>query len=187
MKALQELVGGERPLRYLCEDETRLGLHTVSGRLITLKGVKPIGSVQWKRDNFYLYGVVEPLTGESFFYEFSHLDSFCDQHFIEMVSVHWSDSIVVMQMDQGKFHCAQHLDWPENIIPIFQPAHSPELNPIERLWEYLKAQLEWENFQTLKQLRVRLSDLLEKLTPQLVASLTGWEFITAAVLSLPSH
>ncbi|WP_445305610.1 transposase [Microcoleus sp. herbarium2] len=25
------------------------------------------------------------------------------------------------------------------------PAHSPELNPIERLWEYLKAQLHWEN------------------------------------------
>lgn len=82
---LQELVGGERPLRYLCEDKTRLGLHTLPGRLITLKGVKPIGCVQWKRDNFYLYGVVEPLTGKSFFYEFSHLDSSCYQHLINMV------------------------------------------------------------------------------------------------------
>lgn len=183
---LQELVGGERPLRYLCEDETRLGLHTIPGRLITLKGVKPIGSVQWKRDNFYLYGVVEPLTGESFFYEFSHLDSSCYQHFIEMVSAHWSDSVVVMQMDQGKFHSARDLDWPENIIPIFQPPHSPELNPIERLWEHLKAQLHWENFQSLKQLRFQLSRLLEKLTPELIASLTGWEFITTAVLSSSS-
>jgi hypothetical protein len=43
-----------------------------------------------------------------------------------MVSAHWFDSVVVMQMDQGKFHSAQHLDWSENIIPIFQPAHSPE-------------------------------------------------------------
>ena len=184
---LQELVGDDKPLRYLCEDETRLGLHTIPGQLITLKGVKPIGLQQWKRDNFYLYGVVEPLTGESFFYEFSHLDSSCYQHFLEMVAANWSDSVVVMQMDQGKFHSACALDWPENVIPIFQPAHSPELNPIERVWEHLKAQLRWENCQSLKQLRLRLSDLLEELTPYLIASLTGWEFITTAVLSSSSQ
>lgn len=84
-------------------------------------------------------------------------------------------------MDRGRFHSAQHLDWSENIIPIFQPAHSPELNPIERLWEYLKAHLQWENFHSLKQLRLKLSSLLKKLTPDLVASITGWEFITTAV------
>ncbi len=103
-----------------------------------------------------------------------------------MVSAHWADSVVVMQMDRGKFHSAQDLDWPENIIPIFQPAHSPELNPIERLWGHIKAQLRWENCQSLKQLRLRLSDILEQLTPELIASLTGWEFITAAVLSSSS-
>ena len=104
-----------------------------------------------------------------------------------MVAANWSDSVVVMQMDQGKFHSACALDWPENVIPIFQPAHSPELNPIERVWEHLKAQLRWENCQSLKQLRLRLSDLLEELTPYLIASLTGWEFITTAVLSSSSQ
>ncbi|MEH2411615.1 hypothetical protein [Nostoc sp.] len=61
----------KHPLRH---DETRLGLKTITGRLITTPGVKPIGLSQWQRDNFYLYGVVEPLSGYSFFYEFSHLD-----------------------------------------------------------------------------------------------------------------
>ena len=32
------------------------------------------------------------------------------------------------------FALALALSWPENLIPIFQPAHSPQLNPIERLW-----------------------------------------------------
>jgi hypothetical protein len=34
------------------------------GRLLKLKGVKPHGFTQWPRDNFYLYGVIEPLTGD---------------------------------------------------------------------------------------------------------------------------
>ncbi|WP_445243719.1 MULTISPECIES: transposase [unclassified Microcoleus] len=41
---------------------------------------------------------------------------------------------------------------PENLIPVCQPSHSPELNPIERVWEYIKQQLVGEVFTTLEQL-----------------------------------
>jgi hypothetical protein len=47
----------------------------MQGRLLTLKGVKPKGKVQWDFQALWLYGLVEPLTGESFFYEFCHLDT----------------------------------------------------------------------------------------------------------------
>lgn len=69
----------ERKIRYWCGDESRFGLQTIAGKLITLKGIKPIGLTQWKRDNFYLYGVVEPLTGQSFILEFTHLDTMCNE------------------------------------------------------------------------------------------------------------
>ena len=72
-------------MRYLCQDETRLGLKTITGRLITAKGIKPLGHSQWRRENFYLYGVVEPLSGYSFFYEFPYLNADCFQHFLELV------------------------------------------------------------------------------------------------------
>ena len=152
--------------------------------MLTLAGVKPSGPVQWKRDNFYLYGVVEPLTGDSFFYEFSHLDSTCFQEFINMVSVKFTDSLIIMQMDQGKIHQSSMLDWPENIIPIFQPPYSPELNPIERFWEHLKAQLKWHNCRSLDELRSLLKEALEEITSEVISSLTGWNFITNAVRSL---
>jgi hypothetical protein len=119
-------------VRYLCQDETRLGLKTITGRLITAKGIKPLGHSQWRRDNFYLYGVVEPLSGYSFFYEFPYLNADCFQHFLELVSAELGDDIAVIQFDRGSFHKAKTLDCPDNIIPIFQPPHSPELNPIER-------------------------------------------------------
>lgn len=174
---------GEK-IKYLCQDETRLGLQTIPGRMLTLCGVKPIGPVQWKRDNFYLYGVVEPLTGDSFFYEFSHLDSSCFQEFINMVSAKYTDSLVIMQMDQGKIHQSSMLDWPENMIPIFQPPYSPELNPIERYWEHLKAQLKWHNCGCLDELRSSLKKALEEITPEAISSITGWNFIINAVVNL---
>ena len=58
-------------VRYWCEDESRMGLITLWARKITEKGIQPVGIEQWCFDYFWLYGLVEPLTGESFFLEFS--------------------------------------------------------------------------------------------------------------------
>jgi transposase len=54
-------------IRFLCEDETRLALKTISGRKITAKGVKPYGKVQGQFQATYIYGVLEPKIGEHFF------------------------------------------------------------------------------------------------------------------------
>lgn len=53
-------------------DESRFGIKTLITRVITLFGVKPVAPVEWSRENFWLYGAVEPISGEHFFYEFSH-------------------------------------------------------------------------------------------------------------------
>lgn len=180
LKVFRKLFG--HSLRYLCQDETRLGLKTIPGRMITAPRVKPEGMTQWKRDNFYLYGVVEPLTGANFFYEFSHLDQDCFQHFLWEVSRFLGRSVAVMQLDRGAFHRAKGLEWPDNLIPLFQPACTPEVNPIERLWEHLKAQLRWENCQSLDELRQRLRQQLEQLTEDVVSQLTGYDFILSALL-----
>ena len=101
---MQEEFGEGKRLRYMCQDETRLGLKTIPGRLITARGVKPVGSNQWKRDNFYLYGVVEPLNGYSFFYEFSLVDGDCFQKFLELLSEELLSDVAVQQYDRGSFH-----------------------------------------------------------------------------------
>jgi DDE superfamily endonuclease len=65
----------------------------------------------------------------------------CFQRFLELLPVELGNDVAVIQFDQGSFHTIKTLDCPENIIPIFQPPHSPELNPIERFWEFLKSKL----------------------------------------------
>jgi len=44
----------------------------------------------------------------------------------------------VVLMDKAGWHIADDLVVPANITPVFLPSYSPELNPIERLWLYLK-------------------------------------------------
>ncbi len=71
--------------------------------------------------------------------------------------------------------------WPENLIPVCQPAHSPELNPIERVWEFIKQQLQGEVFITLEPDRDRLQQVLAKITPERICSLSSYNFILEAL------
>jgi len=77
---------------------------------------------------------VEHISSMSF-----HLDTACFQRFIDLFAAAFPDSLNLLQLDQASCHTATTLVWPDNVIPIFQPAHSPELNPIERLWGLEKA------------------------------------------------
>ena len=174
----------ERPIRYFAQDESRFGLHTLMGRLITACGIKPIGQWQWLFKAFWLYGAVEPATGESFFLQFSHVDTECYQRFLNEFSKAYPDSLNLLQVDNGRFHKGKALVVPENILLLFQPPYCPELNPIERLWEHLKASLKWAAFKTLDHLQVKVDQLLTELTPQVIASLTGYSFILDALSAL---
>ena len=116
-------------LRYFAQDESRFGLKTIVGRLITSLGVKPLGTWQWQFKAFWLYGAVEPTTGEQFFLQFTHVDSDCYQLFLDEFSKAYPDSLNILQVDNGAFHKAQDLVIPDNIILLFQPPYCPELNP----------------------------------------------------------
>jgi DDE superfamily endonuclease len=173
--------GGKRPLKYWSQDETRVGLMTMLGRRITALGVKPLQAFQWPRKAIWLYGVVEPATGESFFYEFSHLDTACFECFLHLLSKAYPNVLNVVQCDQAPAHSGYDLEIPDNVVLLYQPPHSPELNPIERVWEDLKIDLKGDNFANLDELRRAIKEVLEYMTPDWLASLTQYQFIMDAL------
>jgi transposase len=74
IKVMIKYFGTGQAVRIWCQDESRFGLITMQGRMITLKEIKPVGKKQCQRGNFYVYGVVEPSTGEQYYQEFSQLN-----------------------------------------------------------------------------------------------------------------
>lgn len=96
----------------------------------------------------------------------------------------YADSLNILQIDNGRFHKGKDLVVPENVILLFQPPYCPELNPIERLWEHLKAALKWASFKTLEPLQAKVDQLLAELTPDVISSITGYPFILDALSAL---
>lgn len=94
----------QREIAYWCQDETRIGFRTESGKKITLKGVKPQQTLQWHYDYYYVYGLIEPVGGRSFFYEFPHFDSDCMSIFLEKFQQENQEKIHIIQLDNASIH-----------------------------------------------------------------------------------
>ena len=168
-------------VRLFCQDESRLGILPVAQRRITSMGVKPVATVDYSYDWFYLYGAVEPLTGERFFLELPRLTGECFQIFINQLSATFPNTLNLMVLDNGRFHHAKSLVIPDNVVLIFLPPYSPELNPIERLWQDIKQKLFSRTYQTLDQMQQKLSTILGNYSKAAITKITSFSyFINAA-------
>lgn len=199
MAEIRKRWGAEGPITYWCaectaafqpelysgwvgsQDETRLGFRTNLGRQITRQGIKPQQILQWHYDYYYLYGLVAPLTGQSFFYEFSHFNAQCLEIFLEKFAQTYPEGVHIIQLDNAPAHRAKTLTFPENIILLFQPPYCPELNPIERVWQHLKKDLKNLSFLHLDELRERVTNLLDHFSEEVIHSLTGWNYLIEAL------
>jgi putative transposase len=173
--------GSVNPVKVFAQDETRLGLLPVVRRRITACGVQPVATVTYQFDNFYLYGAVEPTTGASFFLELPSLNSRAFQVWLDGFATAFPDSVNVLILDNGAGHKAKAVCWPANVVPVFLPPYSPELNPIERLWRDLKDKLADIPVKTIVALSEAMSAIIQHYSPTTLQSLTSFAYFVQAV------
>ena len=149
-----------------------------------MTGVKPVRPIQFTFENYYLYGVIEPTTGDGFFLEMPSLDSQCFQVFLNQCAQKYSESLNIIILDRGRFHRAKALQIPKNIVLEFLPAYSPELNPMERLWEDLKSHIALELFENLQLLKDRVAGIIQQYSSSCLQSITGYPYFVQAVSAI---
>lgn len=155
------------------QDESRFGLMTHIGRCLTAFGVKPVVSYKHAFKNTYLYGAFSPVDGDSFVYEIPVTTSEIFFRYIEKLSEHRPSEMKIVVIDNAGFHSLGKYQIPDNIKLLRIPPYSPELNPCEKIWAYIKQYFKNRVFESLAQLQEWLSDfVVTQIQPGMVKSIT---------------
>jgi transposase len=100
--------------------------------------------------------------------------------FLHEVAEDFKDFFVIMLVDQAGWHKSKGLIIPQNIKMIPQPPHSPELNPVEHLWEDLRENaMPNAAFKSLDQVEQALCQRLVDLgnNPERLRSMTNFPYL----------
>lgn len=106
-----------------------------------------------------------------------HCNSQNFQIFLDEFSKLRVDELKVIILDNGAFHKAKRLVIPRNIILIFLPPYSPELNPAENMWAKFKRDFTNRLFKTLDQLETYICETVKKLTENGVKQTCAFDYI----------
>lgn len=177
----------DQPVRLFYQDESRVGLQLPTPRRLTGFGVKPQQVTDPLYECYWLYAAVEPATGEHFWLEMPRLDSLCFGAFLRELAKVYSKSLNVVVLDNAPAHIANDLVVPDNVVPLYLPPYSPELNPVERLWQDLKRQIDVFDAKirsSLARLRNHVAEIICRYTNETVAALTGYAYLIDAVNAL---
>lgn len=179
-----EAVKAEYPdadVEVWCEDEHRLGLNPVTRRIWVEQGQQPVAIVNWKREWLWLYGFVQPKTGETYWWLLPYVrtDLFSEvlKDFAEHFGVGPSKRIV-LPLDQAGWHISQDLKVPEGIHLVRMPPYSPELQPAERLWPLINEPLANQAFDCIAEVEELVYQRCQRLFTQkdLIRGLTSYHW-----------
>lgn len=122
-------------------DEARFGTHSKIGYGWFPKGQRPRLDIKLGFKNFYAYSAINPLTGKSFNLLLPKVNAEIMSIFLEEFSQAYPNNRITLVVDGAGWHRAKNLRVPENIKLVFLPPYSPELNPVERFWLYMKKKI----------------------------------------------
>jgi transposase len=138
LKKLPEILRKRPDAEVFFFDEGRFGFQPVTGRRWARRGVRPSAVVRPGYKNFYAYSAVSPNAGEEITLFLPWVNTTMMKLFLDHLSRALGARSCFLVMDQAGWHRSTELDVPSNIEIVLLPPYSPELNPVERLWQWLK-------------------------------------------------
>ena len=152
------------------------------GRQWRGRGIKPIIRSIMKFEYRYLYTSVSPMTGESFSFVMSDMTTESLNLFLEKFSKYLGERKAIMIMDNASSHKSKRLKIPDNIQIVYLPPYSPELNPVERVFQDIKKHLKNKLFYLIEELENAVCKIVNSFTPQTLKKLTFYPYIKEVFL-----
>ena len=174
-----------RQVRLMFQDEARFGRINDPRRCWAPPGVRPEVGMQIVREDTYAFGAVSPHDGALVSLILPVVTAEAMSIFLAEVAQRHPEDFIVMVLDGAGWHRASTLVIPEKMRLLPLPPYSPQLNPMEHIWDELREK--WfanEVFDALDGVEDRLEESLVDLEQNkgLVASITGFDWIISITL-----
>jgi len=166
------------------EDEASFGRINHVRKCWVHQADRAIVKKQAIREYLYAFTAVCPQTGETC----SIISPYCNTDAMNALLLETSNAFplyrILMIMDSAGWHTTKKLEIPENISILPLPPYSPELNPTEHIWDYIREQKEFNNYtfdslaQVDKQLGMALCDLQNE--KEIISSMCNFDWIYSA-------
>lgn len=162
------------------QDEGRFGLINTPRRCWAPQGVRPHVGSQLVREYTYGYAAISPCDGVLDSLILPDANSENMSIFLEEVGSRHAEENILMVVDSASWHHSNSLRVPDNIELLFQPPYSPELNPVEHLWEEIREKYfgnhVFANMDAVEEQLIKAFRALEN-DPDKVKSLAGFKWI----------
>jgi transposase len=133
----------------------RFGLQPVTRRVWTLPRVEVVVPLCPRYQWGYAWGALE--IGDEGGAQFFNTTSVCQEfsrEFLKQIAASNEGAYHIVLHDGAGFHLPEGHEWlPENVRVLTLPPYSPELNPVERLWDIVKDRIcnrVWSDLATLE-------------------------------------
>lgn len=159
-------------------DEGRFGFKPEVGRRWGRKGGSKRVVVRPGYRNFYVFSAVSPTSGQHFSLLLPWVSTDMMSLYLRELKSYFGTRDLIVVLDQAGWHVSTSLEVPPNIKLIFLPPYSPELNPVERLWQWLKRHYvrnRW--FESLEQMMDHVAEALQSPSPDFLTSLCRCSYI----------
>ena len=162
-------------------DEARFGQQGTLTRVWAPRGSRPTAVKQTRYEWVYLYAAVEPATGASVALQAPHVNTETMSVFLRMLAEELgADEHAILVMDQAGWHVSRSLRVPDSITIPLLPPYSPELNPIERLWAYLRSHfLSNRAYEGYEHLLDASATAWREMGPELLRSVCACDYVDA--------
>jgi hypothetical protein len=128
-----------KALEIWFQDEARMGQKGTLTRVWARKGSRPRGPRDTRYDSAYIFGAVCPerAVATALVMPLANTEAM-NLHLEEISRAVTYGAHAVLVFDGAGWHKSAALEIPDNITTIRLPGYSPELNPTENIWEYLR-------------------------------------------------
>jgi transposase len=147
---------------------------------------RPVVGHQVVREYVYGFMAVSPFDGRSSCLILPWSDSHTMSIFLRHTARRFPGEFVLMFLDGAGWHRSAELDIPSRVRLVRLPPYSPELNPVEPVWDLIRR--DWfrnDVFKSLTGVEERLSKAMRWLVhhPEQVESVTGFDWIKTITLT----